>query len=305
LLWQRLTDTAVLIAEFLGSPPDSERANQAIARMNYLHSLYQASGQILNEDLLYTLSLFAVEPARWVKEFEWRELTPMETCAVGTFWKSVGDAMGISYKDLPSYNKGWRDGLDWLDEVRVWALMYEQKEMVPTKDSHQTAVETTKMLLYDVPKIFHPFGENVVSALMDDRLRSAMMYPAPPSWISSLVFNGLYYRKLLIRYLFLPRPYSMRMRVISEDKNKNGKFNVLYYEVEPWYFPDSFYYRWISPQTWRKWIQGLPIPGPKYKPEGYDIPNVGPRHLEGKGSTEMGVNKDRLLGNGRGGCPFG
>jgi hypothetical protein len=182
--------------------------------------------------------------------------------------------------------------------------MYEQKEMVPSKDNHQTAVETTAMLLYDVPKPLHPLGENIVSSLMDDRLRNAMMYPPPPNWLQNAVLNGLHLRKYIIRYLFLPRPYSMRMRAISEKPNKNGKYNVLYYEVEPWYFPDTFYYRWISPKTWRKWLQGRPIPGPKYRPEGYDIPNIGPMHLEGKGSVEMSATREKFATAKRGGCPF-
>ncbi|KIW06963.1 uncharacterized protein PV09_02622 [Verruconis gallopava] len=301
---RRLTDTAVLIAEFLGSPPSSERANTAIARMNYLHSLYQASGQISNEDMLYTLSLFAVEPVRWVNTFEWRELTPLEVCATGTFWKSVGDAMGISYEELPSYKRGWKDGIEWFEEVKVWALMYEQKVMLPTKDNHQTAVETTKMLLYDVPKPLHGIGENVVAALMDDRLREAMMYKMPPSWLQSCIHNALHIRKYIIRYLFLPRPQAMKMRVTSEKPNKYGKYNVMYYEVEPWYYPDNFTNRWLSLQTWVKWMRGLPIPGPQYKPEGYDVPNVGPKHLEGKGTAEMAQTKERLMASGRGGCPF-
>lgn len=272
--------------------------------MNYMHSLYQASGQISNEDLLYTLSLFAVEPVRWVKEFEWRDLTPMEVCATGTFWKSVGDAMGISYKDLPSYERGWKDGLDWFEEVAVWAKSYEQRVMVPTKDNHQTAVETTAMLLYTMPKALHPIGENVVSALMDDKLRTAMMYKEPPSWLQGAVFNALHIRKYIIRYLFLPRPYWMRTKVYSEKPNKDGLYNTMFYEVEPWYYPDTFYTRWISPQTWSRWMVGLPIPGPQYKSEGYTIPNLGPRHLEGKGSVEMAANKAKLMGGNRGGCPF-
>jgi len=72
----------VLISEFSANPPGSERANAAIARMNYIHSMYQKSGLISNDDLLYTLSLFAVEPERWINRFEWRSLTEMELCAL-------------------------------------------------------------------------------------------------------------------------------------------------------------------------------------------------------------------------------
>ena len=79
---KRYTDTAVLISEFTAWAPNSERSCAAIARMNYLHSGYQKAGKISNDDLLYTLSLFALEPKRWINRFEWRQLTNMEVCAL-------------------------------------------------------------------------------------------------------------------------------------------------------------------------------------------------------------------------------
>jgi hypothetical protein len=88
--------------------PHSERAQTAIARTNFLHKGYRASGRILEDDMLYTLSLFATEPIRFVKLYEWREMTEMEQCAVGTYWKSLGDALGISYAILPSGEGGFQ-----------------------------------------------------------------------------------------------------------------------------------------------------------------------------------------------------
>jgi hypothetical protein len=79
---RRFVDTNVLISEFLTYEPDSRRCNEAIARMNWLHTMYIKSGKISNDDLLYTLSLFVLEPHRWVKETEWREMTDMELCAL-------------------------------------------------------------------------------------------------------------------------------------------------------------------------------------------------------------------------------
>ena len=79
---RRTTDTGILIGEFLERHPTSERANSAIARMNYLHGMYQKAGKITNDDMLYTLSLFILEPERWIRMYEWRSLTPMEICAL-------------------------------------------------------------------------------------------------------------------------------------------------------------------------------------------------------------------------------
>jgi hypothetical protein len=82
--------------------PASERAHAAIARTNYLHTGYRSSGRILEDDMLYTLSLFALKPIRFIKTYEWRDLTDLEKCAVGTYWKSLGDALGIGYATLLS-----------------------------------------------------------------------------------------------------------------------------------------------------------------------------------------------------------
>lgn len=41
---------------FSAHHPKSERVIQAISRMNYIHGVYQKSGKISNNDLLYTLS---------------------------------------------------------------------------------------------------------------------------------------------------------------------------------------------------------------------------------------------------------
>jgi hypothetical protein len=79
---RRYTDTSLLITEFIANSPTSERANSAIARMNYLHGRYQKAKKISNDDMLYTLSLFVLEVEKWIGLYEWRSLTPMEICAL-------------------------------------------------------------------------------------------------------------------------------------------------------------------------------------------------------------------------------
>ncbi|EEP81080.1 conserved hypothetical protein [Uncinocarpus reesii 1704] len=173
---KRYADTSVLIAEFVGNPPTSSRSREAIARMNYIHSVYLKSGKILDDDMLYTLSLFALEPFRWIDRYEWRQLSELEKCALGTFWKSIGDAMEIKYDKLPSSKAGFRDGLQWLDEIQTWSEEYEKEHMVPHRDNHQTAEETISILLWTVPRVFRNLGRKMIYFLMDDRLRTAMTY---------------------------------------------------------------------------------------------------------------------------------
>ncbi|KAI4164667.1 MAG: hypothetical protein LQ342_001641 [Letrouitia transgressa] len=173
---KRYTDTVVLIREFVSFKPAEERSLEAISRMNYIHSVYQNAGKISNDDMLYTLSLFAAEPVRWIARYEWRALEDFERCALGTYWKSLGDAMGISYEPLRSSGKGWVDGLEWLEDMMAWSEGYEKASMVPHQDNRTTADQTVAILLWEVPRALKGFGKNLVSALMDDRLRVAMMF---------------------------------------------------------------------------------------------------------------------------------
>ena len=143
--------------------------------MNFIHSVYQQAGKISNDDLLYTLSLFALEPVKWINKYEWRQLTCMEECAIGTFWKSVGDAMVIDYRSMDGSTQGWTDGLHWLDKIRTWSQAYEKRNMVANPDNRKIADETVTLLLWVVPSYLQGSGRKAVCALIDDRLRKAMM----------------------------------------------------------------------------------------------------------------------------------
>ena len=173
---KRIADTGVLLLEFALNEPASERAIRAIARMNFLHAGYRKAGKITNDDMLYTLSLFALEPARWVKNYEWRNLTELELCACGTYWKSMGDAMDISYSELPSSTSGWKDGLQWLDEVEAWSLKYEEAYMVPAITNKQLADSHLEIICINVPARLLSPCKRVLSVILGERLRKAMMW---------------------------------------------------------------------------------------------------------------------------------
>jgi hypothetical protein len=99
----------------------------------------------------------------------------MEKCAMGTFWKSIGDGLDISYENLPSSKTGFRDGLHWLGEIMAWSDEYEVRSMLPDMKNRETADQTTAVLLYMVPGPLQHIGLKFVSFMMDDRLRKAML----------------------------------------------------------------------------------------------------------------------------------
>ncbi|KAJ5658906.1 hypothetical protein N7507_005357 [Penicillium longicatenatum] len=303
---KRYADTGALIGEFMAFDPHSERAQTAIARTNFLHKGYRASGGILEDDMLYTLSLFATEPIRFVKLYEWREMTEMEQCAVGTYWKSLGDALGISYAILPSGEGGFQDGIHWLDELTTWSQEYEVHHMKPHPRNKEIADKTIDVLVYNLPGFMKPLGVYFTSFLMDDRLRTAMMIDPPPVLFAALFGSMLQLRRLFLRYVALPRPNFMRLDVFTEKPNENGRNFVLFYEGAPFYVQPTIWNRW-GPAALLKWALGQPLPGDegdKYYPQGYYTPDLGPKYFEGKGRKEMELIRENIRMQRVGRCPF-
>lgn len=93
------------------------------------------------------------------------------------------------------------------------------------------------------------------------------------------------------------------MTVTDDPDPKTGRYYRTSYDAEPWYVPATFWNR-FGPQAWMRWLAGRPYPGRGFKPEGLTIPEVGPVNMEGKGHDYFEGTKEKLMGMGRGGCPF-
>ncbi|CAI7672442.1 unnamed protein product [Penicillium bialowiezense] len=304
--FKRYTDTAALIGEMVENSPTSQRAFISVARTRFLHSGYQASGKILDADLLYTLALFAVQPVRFIENFEWRDLSDMELCAIGTFWKSLGDALGISSEMLPSGKTGFKDGIQWLEEVDAWSQDYEAKYMVPDPKNRESADQATAVLLYNLPKALHPIGLQFTSFMMDDRLRKAMLYDPPtPGW--SKVFSTLLStRRFVLRHLSPPRPSAFAVSNIAQKPDEDNRYHRMSWDALPFYIRPTFWNRW-GPVAWVSWLMGHPVPGDhgeKYYPQGYHIRDIGPKYFEGKGHKEIKDTMEELKISRTGKCPF-
>lgn len=243
--------------------------------MNYIHSRYIKAGKISNEDLLYTLSVFITEPVSWIARYEWRSLSDMEICAISTFWKSIGDSMGIQYEPHLSPTT-WKSGLDFYNDISSWAERYEEAYMVPAIPNKKTADELVPLLLFYVPKFAKPFAADAVGVMMGDRLRASMMYSTPAPTTSNIVHSILNTRRFLLRYLALPRPNWMNVRKLSEPDPKTGKLYMTTYQAAPYYIKPGWLNRW-GPEAWFVWAAGGKVPSSsrvEYQPGGYDISEV-------------------------------
>ncbi|TGJ82277.1 hypothetical protein E0Z10_g6492 [Xylaria hypoxylon] len=93
------TRSGVAPADLLGRPT-APATRAAIARVSRIHGRYRPQGTMSDEDLLYVLSLFAVEPTRWVERFEWRAMDARERGALAVLWRWVGGELGIPVESV-------------------------------------------------------------------------------------------------------------------------------------------------------------------------------------------------------------
>ncbi|KAK3808822.1 MAG: hypothetical protein JOS17DRAFT_796829 [Linnemannia elongata] len=69
--FRRMTEGKEDLAEDL---TDEKRARLALEKLNIIHGHYP----IRQEDYLYTLALFILEPVSWINRLEWRQVTDLE-----------------------------------------------------------------------------------------------------------------------------------------------------------------------------------------------------------------------------------
>ncbi|EST07852.1 protein of unknown function DUF2236 [Kalmanozyma brasiliensis GHG001] len=190
--------------ELFGEDPHDPRSSIALARVNYLHGRWKS--KISNDDLLYTLSTFIIEPAKWIDRYEWRPLSALEKEALFALFYHIGRCMGIA--DIP----------ETLDELMEWSVTYEKNYMRFQECNKEVADHTTNLLMYALPSCLHGFARNLVSSLMDDRLREAMGYPLAPSWVVTFKDALFSARALFIRHLLLARSKPLSNIPIAADE---------------------------------------------------------------------------------------
>lgn len=129
-----------------------------------------------------------------------------------------------------------------------------------------------------------------------------------PSLILSVIFSLVRNsRKLLLRYLALPRPASLAVKLVHSTPNPETKlYNFERKGLQPWY---------IRPTIWSKWgpaallfrVFGGKIPGSRgdrYLPQGYDLMTIGPEPQMGNGIEDMARDIDIIKARAVATCPF-
>lgn len=129
----------------------------------------------------------------------------------------------------------------------------------------------------------------------------------PPSQIYTIIFSSLLsLRRFFLRYLSPPRPDFLAYTSFTKDADENDRIFITKWESAPYYVKPTIWNRW-GPGAWLTWLRGQPVPGDdgsKYYPQGYYIPDVGPRYFEGKGRASLEMTMEELKMTRTGGCPF-
>ncbi|CAF0802559.1 unnamed protein product [Adineta ricciae] len=253
---RRAEDTGVLLSECFENDLDSPRARMATARINYLHNLYR--GRISNDDMLYTLSLFVLEPCRWAVKYDWRPLAPVEGEARVFFWRELGARMGIENIPLT------------LKDLETWSVNYEIQHMTYSKDNQICGEATIELLLSIYPNCMRKLVRKVFISLVDERLRLAMGFEQPPHWIKQLTIFFFRCRAFLLVHCALPRIYPDKRGQASRScpMTKDGRYQRTGYFFEPWYVKE----------TWFNAIFSFPgkRPSAKYRSGGFKVTELGP-----------------------------
>lgn len=162
---RRYEDTDLLVSELMEHGWESERGRRALARINELHARFR----IPNDDYLYVLSTFVLEPLRWNQRFGWRRWSAGERTAWFRFWSEVGKRMDI--EAIPAS----------LEQLEHFSRQYEDEHFRPNPASARVGRATRKLFVSWFPGFLAPLVRASIHALLDEPLRRAFGFPPAPA----------------------------------------------------------------------------------------------------------------------------
>lgn len=180
---RRYDDTSLLMAEIMEWGYDSDRGREALARVNRFHGHYK----IANEDFLYVLSTFHLEPIRWINRFGWRRLTHAEEVASYHFWREVGLRMNI--RDIPPSHEAFE----------AWSREHERKKFRYAEANRRIATATRELFVSWAPRPLHGVVRVAIHAMLDDAMRESFGFPKPPRAMELAVTSTLRARAKVLR----------------------------------------------------------------------------------------------------------
>ncbi|KAB8238564.1 uncharacterized protein BDW43DRAFT_320347 [Aspergillus alliaceus] len=305
---KRGADTEVLMNEIHDRQVGSDAHLMGYARLNYIHSGYRKAGKILDEDMLHTLGSAVLDVFQSINRYEWRQLTNTEKCAIGIFYRTMGEAMEIPFERLPSSKIGWVDGVHFAQELCDFTMEYQTLTAKPTKSTLLISGRLMSLETTNYPSILKSIAERVVATRLDEHIRVSMGFQKPGFVLSSMVTSFVAMRKFFLRYLSLPRPDFMAVRVLEAAPDPStGRYTTTQWLDNPWYVKPTLANRWgLKALSVRLFGTGkVPTKNGSFRDEGYDMKTIGPERMRNKGQAEAEATfidlKKRDIPSG---CPF-
>lgn len=182
---RRYDDTALLISELMRWGYDSPRGRAAIARINRIHGRFR----IPNDDFLYVLSTFVLDPIRWIDAHGRRPLVHAERHGLFYFFQAVGRRMHIH--DVPES----------LAEMERMSRDYEQRCFTYAPSNRNVADATLRIVERWLPPGTRWLVRPTVSALIEAPMREALGIAPPPAPWDRAVHTVLASRRRILRVL--------------------------------------------------------------------------------------------------------
>jgi len=183
---KRYDDTDIIINYIIEYGLQDHRGRAALDRLNFIHSHFS----ITNEDFLYVLSTFILEPRRWIDRYGWRDLHINELRAGFLVWKEIGEAMGIS--NIPAT----------AEALEKWSINYEATRFFFADSNRAVSAPTLNLLLgWISPQCMHRFLRPFALSLFDVRFLNSLGFKSPNPIVRMSVFAGFQARKWILRML--------------------------------------------------------------------------------------------------------
>jgi ER-bound oxygenase mpaB/B'/Rubber oxygenase, catalytic domain len=183
---KRYDDTDIIINSIIEYGLQDDRGKAALNRLNFIHSHFN----ITNDDYLYVLSTFILEPRRWIDRYGWRALHDHELRAGFRVWKEIGEAMGISH--IPAS----------AEALEKWSMNYEETRFSFASSNHAVSTPTLGLLLgWFSPPFMHRFLRPFALSLFDVRFLNALGFKAPNAIARISAYSAFQARKWILRIL--------------------------------------------------------------------------------------------------------
>lgn len=198
---KRYDDTDLIVSFLMEDGYDSEAGKAALRKMNSIHRRFE----IANDDYLYVLSTFVLEPIRWIERYGWRPMHEHERLAMFHCWRAIGARMAI--RDIP---EGY-------DDFERWSRAYEREHFRRNPATERVGAACRDLFLSWAPAPLRPLGSKLICAMLDEPLLDAFGFEHPSPAMRAFVQRTLRARAKALRVL--PKRRRPRIRTTQSHRS--------------------------------------------------------------------------------------